>query len=159
MALTAIRLELPDIDRSLGHDDDGMCRDVNFEGPTWAGVRALSAWLMESFKEHTATDHNGLPIAGFGSGVLLAPGHEYCHATFAGGGGLFQRLQAFISAEDDGSPFVELTFFPDDFGLSNSLRDRFLEWATQVCSLLQARRYFREARERILEIRRYGTGV
>jgi len=33
---------------------------------------------------------------------------------FNAGVGLIRNLQVFICSEEDGSPFVELTFFPDD---------------------------------------------
>ena len=50
--------ELSDIVTSL-LDKDWSCRDLNFEGPTWAGVRDLLVSLESAFGEISGTDQEG----------------------------------------------------------------------------------------------------
>jgi hypothetical protein len=56
--------------------------------------------------------------------------------------GPLQNLQVFICSEEDGSPFVELTFFPDDVESGPFLRRDFIAWARQMQTHLGARRYY-----------------
>jgi len=61
---------------------------------------------------------------------------------FNAGVGLIRNLQVFICSEEDGSPFVELTFFPDDVVPGPFLRRNFIGWAQRMQTHLRARRYF-----------------
>jgi hypothetical protein len=58
------------------------------------------------------------------------------------GPGMLRNLQAFICCEDDGSPFVGLTFFPDDVRQTSFLRDEFITWAQMLRLRLGAQRYY-----------------
>ncbi len=52
--------ELLDLETSL-LDEDGSCRDMNFESATWAGVTALMARLESSFRPVAGNDHVSMP--------------------------------------------------------------------------------------------------
>ena len=58
------------------------------------------------------------------------------------GAGPITNLQAFVCSAEDGSPFVELTFFPEDVRQTPSLRSEFIAWADNLKSRLRARRYY-----------------
>lgn len=64
------------------------------------------------------------------------------HVVFGEGSGLIKRLQVFVVREAGGSPFVELTFFPDDVERAENLRANFLNWANDLRACLKARRYY-----------------
>lgn len=135
--------ELHDVASAL-LDVDGFCRDLNFERPTWAGVGALTGRLQESFKEISATDLQGHEIADVSpeSVSYAARDSGSVRLLFGGGTGLIRHLQLFIVREAGGSPFVELTFFPDDVRPAEDLRTEFLSWANDLRACLRARRYY-----------------
>jgi hypothetical protein len=134
--------EFLDLETSL-LDRDGSCRDLNFEAPTWSGVMDLVASLEKSYHSMSATDSDGhaipdpLPV----SVVTAAKSGGYVHGMFNGGPPPIKNLQAFIAQNEDGSPFVELTFFPEDVEPGQSLRLDFIAWADSLRILTQARRY------------------
>ena len=139
-------------DRSMGHrhdlvsclldDGDGSCRDLNFEAPTWKGLHRTLESLGRMFADGSVSNHEGqspsepYPISlasiprGGGSAVLQK------------GTGPLSRLQVFVAAEDDGSPFIELTFFPEDVAQTQGLRDEFIRWADGLRVELEARRLY-----------------
>lgn len=125
-------------------DVDGACRDLNFEHPTWAGVGDLIGHLGNSFKEVSASDLEGHVIAEVDPGSVSTAARESgsAHVVFGEGSGLIKRLQVFVVREADGSPFVELTFFPDDVEPAENLRADFLIWANDLRACLKARRYY-----------------
>jgi hypothetical protein len=135
--------ELHDIIESL-LDKDGSCRDLNFEAPTWAGVKDLLDCLEGTFGEVSGTDQEGQAIAAPLRGAVFAESQNrgYVHLIFHAGTGIVKNLQVFISSEDDGTPFVELTFFPDDIEPTQCLRSDFIAWAHQMQMRLRARRYY-----------------
>jgi hypothetical protein len=135
--------EFSDIVTSL-LDRDGACRDLNFEGPTWAGVRDLLDSLESAFEEVSGADQDGNVLtAPFRESVLaVAENRGYLHLIFNARAGLIRNLQVFICSEEYGSPFVELTFFPDDVEPGPFLRRNFIEWAQQMQMRLGARRYY-----------------
>jgi hypothetical protein len=135
--------ELSDIVTSL-LDRDGSCRDLNFEGPTWAGVRDLLVSLESAFGEISGTDQEGnvLPDPLGDSVMAVEENRGQVRLIFNAGVGLIRNLQVFICSEEDGSPFVELTFFPDDVEPSPFLRRNFIAWAQQMQMHLRARRYY-----------------
>ena len=59
-----------------------------------------------------------------------------------GGHGLFRHMQVFACRDEDGSPFVELTFVPGDVQRPPNLRDAFVEWMQIVRDLLAASRAY-----------------
>lgn len=135
--------ELHDIVTSL-LDKDGSCRDLNFEAPTWAGAGRLLASLENAFGEVSGTDQDGKFLGPeFRQDALAAAQKRgYAHLLFSQGAGLIRNLQVFISCEDDGSPFVELTFFPEDVRHTAALRCEFIAWAQQLQSQLGAPRCY-----------------
>lgn len=134
--------ELHDIATSL-IDADGSCRDINFETPTWEGVEDLMGSLIGSYGNASATDGEGRTIATLPNALLEAARDSgSIHLILGEGGGLIKFLQVFVFSEEDGAPFVELTFFPDDVARTPTLRDDFIEWANAVRVRLGARRYY-----------------
>jgi hypothetical protein len=89
--------ELSDIVTSL-LDMDGSCRDLNFEGPTWEGVKDLLDSLESAFGEVSGTDQEGKVLtAPFRDFVLaVAENRGYLHLIFNAGTGLIRNLQVFI---------------------------------------------------------------
>jgi len=136
--------ELFDIVTSL-LDVDGSCRDVTFEDPNWNGVADLIRSLQAAFPDCSASDQEvGAltgPLAEFVSKAVRERGCALIE--FGGGPGIIKRLllQVFVE-EDDGSPFVELSFFPEDVEPTQELRRDFIEWADTMQRLLRARRYY-----------------
>jgi hypothetical protein len=135
--------ELHDIVGSL-LDMDGSCRDLNFEAPTWAGVEDLLHMLEGMFEEASGTDQEGrVIVAPLRDAVLLVSQNRgHLHLVFKAGSSLVKNLQIFVCSEDDGTPFVELTFFPDDVEQTPSLRCDFIAWAHQMQICLRAHRYY-----------------
>jgi hypothetical protein len=135
--------ELHDIVTSLVKAD-GSCRDVNFEGPSWDGVTDLLRSLEASFQECSATDQEGReltrPLAA--SVLRLARDGGFVYLIFGLGSGIIKRFQVFVSAEEDGSPFIEFSFYPNDVERTQELRRDFIEWADAMQRHLRARRYF-----------------
>lgn len=126
-------------------DRDGSCRDMNFEAPTWEGVEELLNNFKGSFRSIKGSDQEGQ--------MVLLPLQRYDHKKMSHSGGfislelsegigLLKNIQVFINSESDGSPFVEITFWPGDVKQTSSLRWDFIEWANQMVTLLHARRYF-----------------
>ena len=133
--------ELHDLVESLTIHDDGSCRDVNFLCPTWEGVDRFVASIDASFVRSSAVNGEGRTIEGRIS-TLVASGKGTAHLVFESGTGVLRRIQVFVYCEDDGSPFIELTFFPEDVVQSPALQRDFTEWAQGACRQLQARRLF-----------------
>ncbi len=135
--------ELQDIEAAL-LDVDGFCRDVNFEGVTWDGVAQLVRYLEPSFEERSARDRDGNLLNEPHSKTTIASTRESgaAHLTYNRGSGIVKHLQVFICREDNGSPFVALTVFPQDVVRSQDLKHDFIEWVNEMCAHLQAKRYY-----------------
>lgn len=134
--------ELHDIATSL-LDADGSCRDINFEAPTWEGVEDLMGSLVGSYKNASATDREGRTIATLPRALLEAARDSgSVHLILKEGDGPIKFLQVFVFSEEDGAPFVELTFFPADIERTPTLRDEFIEWAEAARARLGALRYY-----------------
>ena len=135
--------ELRDIVESL-LDDDGSCRDVNFENPTWKGVEDLITDLEHSYthasKQIVAADHPECTPVTIES-VKFRDDRSFL-MELEGGAGPIRSLSLFVARETDGTPFVELTFFPDEIEQSDDLRREFIEWAERMCVRLQATRLY-----------------
>jgi len=133
--------ELHDIVSSL-LDRDGTCRDLNFENPTWSGVDTLLQKLASSFRMAAASDSEGETICSLGGVAAVVRKGRCVIADLDNGSGLIQRLQVFLVSNEDGTPFVEISFFPDDIARTQRLRQDFLEWARGMRDALCARRYY-----------------
>ncbi len=92
----------------------------------------------------SGADHDGnILVPPFGeSAVLAAKKCGYAHLIFSSVAGLITTLRVFIGSEEDGSPFIEITFFPEDVERTPSLRSDFIAWANQLQLWLEARRYY-----------------
>lgn len=136
--------ELHDLVASLLDRDGGSCRDLNFEAPTWTGVERLLTKLEIVTGQISGTDHEGniLSTPFRESAVVAAKICGYAHLLLSPELGLIKTFQVFISCEEDGSPFVEVTFFPEDVEPAPSLREDFIAWANQLQLWLEARRYY-----------------
>jgi hypothetical protein len=91
-------------------DRDGSCRDLNFEGATWEGVRGLLEYALGRFAEHEATDAEGRAPADTSAPglVMSARTSGSIHLVLKDRGSeLVRHLQVCVSREVDGSPFVE----------------------------------------------------
>ena len=107
--------DLHEFEAALLDYDDGTCRDVNFEGATWEGVAEFLRSLEQFFKERSAFDGNGnsLNEPHWETAKLSARRGPYANLHYWGGNAKVTELQCFICCEDDDTPFVELTFFPE----------------------------------------------
>lgn len=124
-------------------DDDGSCREITFECPTWPGVERMLLSIAEEFESGKVVDRHGRPVSGaLGSAVgSLVPVGGI--ADLIGGTGPISSMQVFVGS-DGGLPFVELTFRPTDVRVKEGepLRNRILEWVDTLLAMLQARRYY-----------------
>lgn len=125
-------------------DTDGSCRDVNFENPTWCGVTKLIRSLEQLFENRSAWD---------GSENLLNEPHSETIVTtaqtgksiilgYSNGTTVVAELQIFVCSEEDGSPFIELTFFPQDILRSENLGRSFINWIDEMQLLLRSHRAY-----------------
>ena len=133
--------ELHDLVESLTCYHEGSCRDVNFLDPTWEGVDRFVASIDDSFERSLARDIKGRAFEGQVS-TLLASGEGTAYLVFKSGTGVLRQLQVFVACEDDGLPFIELTFFPESVVQSPALKQVFTEWVKGACRLLQASQLF-----------------
>jgi hypothetical protein len=126
-------------------DRDGSCRDLNFDAPTWEGVRVLLEYVLQRFPKHTATDAEGaMPVDRSAAGlVTLVRTSGALHLVLQESESeIVRHLQVFVFREEDGQPFVELTFFPQDVAEVANLRDDFLQWLHALRGMLEARRCY-----------------
>jgi hypothetical protein len=130
--------EISDIETALEENDDASSRDLNFEGATWEGVTSLLGTLEATFRSCRATDADGEPI----HGPTALRAKDVGQAVFTGGSGLVDHVQLFLAHEPDGSPFVEITLWPEAIKRGSNLRKNFLAWADDIARHLGARRYF-----------------
>lgn len=118
-------------------DCDGSCRDINFDRLDWHGAVAMVESLLSESSNPTATDGDGrsLDMADIGAAGICrcAQNTSSCHLMLTDVAQLFHSLQVFVCPDDDGSPFVELSFFPDDVlptFTSQTLIDKVIQLAT-----------------------------
>ena len=123
---------------------DGSCRDVNFEGVTWAGVDTALRYLKESFSRVSATNGEGRSVLEPLPTAIASKAREgeHLHVVLAEGTDLFTNLQISVWGSREGSPFVEVTFFPADLRARGDVKHEFLTWVNKLRSCLQARRYY-----------------
>jgi len=126
---------------------DGSARDMNFEAPTWPGLwdalRELRAEFSTARIGLTSDDTDSVraddiesalqrvQVRGGAVQILLAGGHQ-----------LLSHLQLFVTDEAGASPFVELTFFPQDVLPRPGLEERFTTWLRGMQRTLGATRVY-----------------
>ncbi|MEC9343195.1 MAG: hypothetical protein VYD64_05040 [Pseudomonadota bacterium] len=123
---------------------DGACRDINFLHPTWSGVRSFVRHMETAFRQRRSCDDNGteltephwrnFPAAVQNAGTVLL--------VYSASLEVLTNIQIFIVSEDNGEPFVELTFFPDNVARSDDVGREFVEWVKHAGTMLEARRLF-----------------
>jgi hypothetical protein len=125
-------------------DADGSCRDINFDCPTWAGLEQALKCLFESFGDITVRTDDGAEAEKSRPSHLVKSirGGTPLHVLLSRGRGLFRNMQIFASKEENGSPFVELTFFSDDVEQSSTLRGDFIKWVETIRDLMAASRAY-----------------
>ncbi|WP_421704936.1 hypothetical protein [Aliiroseovarius sp.] len=123
---------------------DGAARDMNFEAPRWEGIAALLEPLEEQLVEANSLDGDGAPIATpiWASIEAATKDADMVHLSYRPNVGPIRQLQVFVFREGDGSPFIELTFFPEDVTPVEHLETAFRDWAQRVTDTLKARRCF-----------------
>ena len=124
-------------------DVDGTCRDINFEGYSWEGVEGLLSYLVECSNSAPALDGQGRQMDPIPGSLVEAARKTGCvHLSLGEPCELIGHLQVFIATNEDKSPFVELTFFPEDIETTESLEGDFIEWLDSVQLRLGAQRYY-----------------
>lgn len=127
-------------------DQDGSCRDLDFESPGWDGVEALVTRLRSDFADTavgaTSADTERHCIDDPDEALSVVRRGGSAQLLFNGGQGLVAHLQLWVSDDGAGDLFVELTFFPGDVARSPSLGRLFREWADGIRILLEARRVY-----------------
>ena len=126
---------------------DGLCRDVNFEGGDWVGVSRLLAWFQGAYPVVQGHDHEGADVVALLSASaeelrVALHGQGYLHYHGSQASGLIKDIQVFVGPEEDGSPFVEITFFPEYIDKQQYTTDGFVALVDHWRSLLRAVRFF-----------------
>jgi hypothetical protein len=127
---------------------DGSCRDVNFIGATWDGVRRLVSAATADFDNvsvgMTSHDTNESSVTGIGTVLDLVQSAGGCAQLLLNDGrGFVSHLQIFVSSErGDVNPDLELTFFPQDVCSTPDVISAFLTWAEHLQALAQATGYY-----------------
>jgi len=129
-------------------DEDGSCRDINFENPTWEGAANLVRSFLQNYTVFSATTGEGKDIK-----VELADEQSFQLSTLLEGyiilsgqnsQALISGLQIFIGNPENGengTPFVELTFFPSNLNETFS-GIRFIHFVEEMKKWLQASWYY-----------------
>ena len=132
------------VETALLEHDDGSCRDVNFLEPTWDGVTTLIKRFEQVFGERTASDGEGNPLTEPHWQHLIASVLKtgYVHMVYRNSAETLTNVQAYVTSEDNGSPFIELTFFPEDLAQARNLGRDFIAWIDGAQTTLQARHYY-----------------
>jgi len=128
---------------------DGSARDMNFESPTWPGVwdalRELRAEFSSARVGSTSEDTDSMRADDIEAALRsVQAGGGAVQILFAGGRQLVSHLQMFVTDDEKeaGSPFVELTFFPQDVLQRPGLQERFVTWLQGIQRTLGATRAY-----------------
>jgi len=135
--------ELHDIFECLS-DADGSARVVTFEHCSWNGVEELISGLGTTFERYTATYGEGEETTNPAPTSVVSSVKQkgLGHLVFYTGVGLMKHLQIWVwMSENAERPLVEALFFPDEID-TRDLRGTFLEWASGMCTRLEAVRYY-----------------
>ena len=126
--------------------DDGSCRDINFDRLDWDGAVAILELLLWDASSAAATDVNGQTLNVLAAGAAgichHARNNKSCHVVLTDVAELFNRLQVFVCTEEDGSAFVELTFFPDELLQASFTTKRLIDKIIQLSTIGRANNFF-----------------
>lgn len=125
-------------------DHDGGCRDVNFDSPTWDGVAQFLKNLERQFEAQSAFDGagNSLKEPVWETATSSARGDREIILEYGGGAEIITSMRIFIFCEEDGSPFIEISFFPDEVLQLVDLGEKFIAWIGEVQKHLRACGYY-----------------
>jgi hypothetical protein len=140
-------MPLPDeLTEQILDRDDGSCRDINFDRLDWDGAIAVIAMLLRDASSATATEGDGqsLDVAAVGgTGICqCARNTRSCHVVLTDVADLFQSLQAYVCPEEDGSAFVELTFFPDEVIRGSFTTDKLVDYIIHLSTIGRANNFY-----------------
>ncbi len=125
-------------------DRDGSARDLNFVRPSWQGIATWFDHLSEDFGQIVGFQTDGQAFACTGLSDLHSrlENQNSVQLFCSEGMGLLSQLQVFLLAEPDKTPFIEVTFFPEDIRASTDLEPAFTSWARSLTQLFGASAYF-----------------
>ncbi|MEM6386708.1 MAG: hypothetical protein AAF718_10775 [Pseudomonadota bacterium] len=121
---------------------EGAFRDINFANPSWNGFRRLVDHFAQKYPQVSVADKDGSLNEVLSSVVTDAarkPGGLL--VSYKSSEGWISEFQVFFGTEDDHSPYVEISFHPNDVIHSDDTRHAFLAWTDEVKLLLQADSY------------------
>jgi hypothetical protein len=125
-------------------DTDGSCRDINFGGLSWSGAAAILDWLITRSLSVLVDCQDDNPVESSVTGELLcktAGRLGFCRLVLKDTDSLFSHLQTYLGA-DNGTPFLEVSFFPDDLILDRYSIDRFVGFLDNLAEIGGATQYF-----------------
>jgi len=140
-------MDAADVKSSLLDYDGGTGHDINFAGATWAGVGRLFTWIVEAYDHVGAVRCDGTDCIdqvtdGQNPEALLrSPGDSLSVGALAPEA-LLRDIQLLILRDDDGAPYVELTFFPGDVDQKTFSLPAFIELVQRLSELLEATKFF-----------------
>lgn len=132
------------VENALLDYEEGLGREVNFVSPTWNGVAQFLKNLERQFKVLPAfdADGNSLKAPLWETATSSARGSDVIILRYEGGVEIITDILVSIWREDEGSPSVEITFFPNDVLRSVDLGEKFIAWIEEMQKHLQACGYF-----------------
>ncbi|MEP7287146.1 MAG: hypothetical protein ABI947_15435 [Chloroflexota bacterium] len=138
-------ISIQEIEQSL-LDIDGSCRDINFEAPTWKGTVDLLRWFCKNYVIFSADTAEGTDLKTYFAEcenfeLSIPLPEEYIHLSGANSQALIAGLQVYVGNEEDGTPFVELTFFPETLNATFSGM-AFVHLVEELRQMLQSSRYY-----------------
>jgi hypothetical protein len=127
-------------------ENDGSCRDINFGGVEWTGVKSLIKKLYGSYsnlKFQLTRSGKESNEADFEDAISRIHDSKITTNIYAvDPNEIIQQLQIYIFTEENGQPFIEFTFFPQDLNLSPERIDEFINLVREWCDALQAELFF-----------------
>jgi hypothetical protein len=129
-------------------DVDGSCRDITYDGASWDGIGKLLLHLrkhyskMKGSRSPLGEDVTSALLADEMPSVLPKEPDTFCLLVAEDSSAMISHLQIFVAREKDDSPFIEMTFFPQDLRASDDLVQRFRDLADNWAQLLDASKYY-----------------
>jgi len=120
---------------------------LNFDRPTWHGLWALLKVFRSTFgrvsigsESYERADTDASDVDDAVRRVQERGG--FVQLVFGEGTDLLKQLQVFVSNDESPTPFIEITFFPDDWAVLSPVADRFSAWARNLRRVLEAARVY-----------------
>ena len=127
-------------------DKDGSCRDINFDGVKWSGVEAYInkvSGLYSSLKCQ-AWEPEGEAIEVDSKEIVKRLKIPKTSAQIYSEdiNNIIKQLQIYLFTEENGQPFIELTFFPEDINIELKDIDLFIKLIKDWNDTLAANKYY-----------------